>query len=56
LPLHEWFSHLPIPELPHANETTDATALGTADYQHIIEAQKGREGDGASAPSKKAGP
>ena len=33
LPLAEWFSEQPIPELPGPQDTKDPTALGLPDYQ-----------------------
>jgi YHS domain-containing protein len=51
LPLHEWFSHEPIPELPGPHQTTDATALGVSDYQYKIE----RGTNAAPAPAKGKG-
>lgn len=32
VPITEWFSHDPIPEIPEAHSTNDGDALGTDDY------------------------
>lgn len=37
LPLNEWFSHEPIPELPGPHKTNDPAALGISDSQYKID-------------------